>query len=292
MNSDLNDVFEWGQMNEDISSNEYLKLQLDKFAISTDMQIQNKLTSDLMLRYAEMSNMLEKNNKLLTKYNEQLEDMVDEKVKDISDLQMATIYSLVKLSESRDDDTGAHIIRTSTLCKVLAELLKGKQMYKQIIDDDFVENIFKASPLHDIGKVGIPDRILLKPGKLTYDEFEIMKTHVTIGYNTLKEVRDKFPNSLFLEMGMDIVKYHHEKWDGSGYPNGVSGRDISLPGRIIAIIDVYDALRSKRVYKEAYTHEESCSILKKGSGKHFDPFIVDVFLEYNETIKDIHYKLG
>lgn len=288
----LNNILTTDSVNRDIDYYKYFKTQLDKFALSTDVEIQNKLTRDLMVKYADMSNSLEEKNRLLTKYNVELEEMVEEKVEDISDLQMATIYSLVKLSESRDDDTGAHIERTATLCKVLAELLREKQMYKNIIDDKFVENIHKASPLHDIGKVGIPDSILLKPGKLTKEEFDIMKTHVNIGYNTLKEVRDKFPNNLFLEMGMDIIKYHHEKWDGSGYPNGVSGRDISLAGRIMAIVDVYDALRSKRVYKEAFTHEISCNIIKDGRGKHFDPLIVDVFIDNNERLEYIHNKLG
>lgn len=277
--------------NKNVDIYEYLKVHLDNFALNTDMQIQNTLMRDLMIKYSELSNKIEENNKLLEKYNEQLEEMVDEKVKDISDLQLSTIYALVKLSESRDDDTGAHIERTSSLCKLMAELMSKDQMYRSVIDDDFIENIYKASPLHDIGKVGISDNILLKPGKLTGEEFGIMKTHVTIGYNTLKEVYNRFPNNTFLKMGMDVVKYHHEKWDGSGYPDGIKARDIALSGRIMSIVDVYDALRSKRVYKDALTHEVSCNIIKEGRGTHFDPFIADIFIENNKEIESLHNKI-
>lgn len=277
--------------NKNVDIYEYLKVHLDNFALNTDMQIQNTLMRDLMIKYSELSNKIEENNKLLEKYNEQLEEMVDEKVKDISDLQLSTIYALVKLSESRDDDTGAHIERTSSLCKLMAELMSKDQMYRSVIDDDFIENIYKASPLHDIGKVGISDNILLKPGKLTGEEFGIMKTHVTIGYNTLKEVYNRFPNNTFLKMGMDVVKYHHEKWDGSGYPDGIKARDIALSGRIMSIVDVYYALRSKRVYKDAFTHEVSCNIIKEGRGTHFDPFIADIFIENNKEIESLHDKI-
>ena len=292
MNPNLSNILKGKQKGQGFVLDEYFKLQLDQFALNVDTQIQNNLMSDLMVKYSELSNTIEKNNKLLSKYNEQLEEMVDEKVREVSDLQLATIYALVKLSESRDDDTGAHIERTAGLCKLMAQLLSKEQIYKHLIDDNFIENIYKASPLHDIGKVGIPDSILLKPGKLTKEEFEIMKTHVNIGYDTLKEVYDRFPNNSFLEMGMDIIKYHHEKWDGSGYPHGLSGRQIALPGRIMAIVDVYDALRSKRVYKDAYSHEKSCNIIQEGRGGHFDPFIVDVFIENNREIEKLHGKLA
>lgn len=270
---------------------EYCKLQLEKFAINIDNQIQNTLMRDLMLKYAELSTTLEGKNKLLMKYNTDLEEMVNEKVKDISDLQMSTIFALVKLAESRDDDTGAHIERTSTLCRVMAELLRKTLKHKDLIDDKYVEDIYKASPLHDIGKVGIPDSILLKPGKLTKEEFDKMKTHVNIGYDTLYEVQREFPKNSFLKMGMDIVKYHHEKWDGSGYPDGISGESIPLAGRIMAIVDVYDALRSKRVYKEAYSHEKTCMIIRESSGKHFDPLLVEVLIENNDDIKEIYKQL-
>jgi response regulator RpfG family c-di-GMP phosphodiesterase len=228
---------------------------------------------------------------MLKKYNSQLEEMVEEKIKDISDLQMSTIYAFVKLSESRDDETGAHIERTSGLCKLMAELMKDNKMYQYVVDDEFINNIHKASPLHDIGKVGIPDHILLKAGKLTEEEFAIMKTHVNIGYDTLKEVQNRFPNNSFLSMGLDIISCHHEKWDGSGYPYGLSGTDIALSGRIMAIADVYDALRSKRVYKDAFTHEVSCQIIKEKRGNHLDPYLVDIFIENHRKVEELDYEL-
>lgn len=175
---------------------EYVKIQLDKFADKVDNHVQNQLMMDLMLKYADLSRKFEEQNKLLIKsearlreYNANLERLVNEKVQEISESQMATIFALVKLAESRDDDTGAHIERTSELCRFMAESLREVSQFKDIIDDTFINNIYNASPLHDIGKVGIPDNILLKPGKLTQEEFEIMKTHTIIGYETLYEVQ-------------------------------------------------------------------------------------------------------
>lgn len=277
---------------------DYSKMLLDKFASNVDIKIQNKLMTELMLKYSELSASFEEKNQLLKeneenlqKYNDQLEDLVNKKVEENSNSQMATIFALVKLSESRDDDTGAHVDRTSSLCKLMAQCLRKTSEYGDIIDEVYIDNIFKASPLHDIGKVGIPDSILLKPGKLTPEEFEIMKTHVIKGYETLSEVQDKYTHNSFLKMGMDITKNHHEKWDGSGYPQGLKDNTIPLAGRIMAIVDVYDALRSKRVYKEAFSHETSCKIIEEGSGKHFDPILVEVFLENQKQFEEIHDKL-
>ena len=212
--------------------------------------------------------------------------------KEISDSHMATIYALVKLSESRDDETGTHIERVSVLCKLLAEKLLQFPKYAEYIDNHFIDNIYKASALHDIGKVGIPDSILLKPGKLTTEEFEVIKQHTVIGANTLLEVQKKYPNNEFLDFGIVITYYHHEKWNGKGYPCGLSKQAIPLPARIMALVDVYDALRSKRVYKEAYSHEESVEIIKEGRGSHFDPEIVDVFLENEGEFKEVFERIS
>lgn len=202
-----------------------------------------------------------------------------QKDKEIFESQLATIFSLVKLAESRDDQTGAHIERVAIFCKLLANKLRNNPKYQAYIDDDYVDKLSKASPLHDIGKVGIPDSILLKPDKLSAAEFEIMKTHTTIGANTLSEVKKKYPDNKMLELGIHITHFHHEKWDGSGYPKGLAGAEIPLSARIMALADAYDALRSKRVYKEAYSHETSLEIIKQGKGTFFDPDIVDAFLE-------------
>lgn len=212
--------------------------------------------------------------------------------KEISNSHMATIYALVKLSESRDDETGTHIERVSLLCKLLTEKLLSLPKYADYIDAHFIDNMYKASALHDIGKVGIPDNILLKPGKLTAEEFEVIKQHTIIGANTLLDVQKKYPNNKFLDFGIVISYYHHEKWNGKGYPCGLSKEAIPLPARIMALVDVYDALRSKRVYKEAYSHEESVEIIKEGRGTHFDPEIVDVFLENEKEFKDAFERIS
>lgn len=223
----------------------------------------------------------------LKRYNSQLESLVQEKVREISESQMATIFALVKLAESRDDDTGQHIVRTSEYCRLLATALRKSGFYTDEIDDAFIENIANASPLHDIGKVGIPDAILLKPGKLTPEESDVMRTHVTLGYNTLQLVHKQYPENAFVRVGMDIARYHHEKWDGSGYNERLQGTAIPLAARIMALVDVYDALRSKRVYKAPLSHEESVAEILKGSGKHFDPVIVKVFEQNNAAMARI-----
>jgi len=269
-----------------------LKLIFNYFADQIDNEIQNHLISELMARYADLSKQLDDKNKQLKKYNEQLEELVQEKVKEISASQIATIHALVKAAESRDDDTGAHIERTSLFCKLIAEKLYESGKYPEIIDGNYAENISKASPLHDIGKVGIKDAILLKPERLTPDEFEIMKTHVDIGYDTLASAQKMYPGNRFLQTGIEIAKYHHEKWDGSGYVSGLSGEDIPISARIMALSDVYDALRSRRIYKDAFSHEKTYAIIAEGHGKHFDPVIVDIFIENNLLFDRIFGRLS
>lgn len=224
----------------------------------------------------------------LEHYSEHLEELVRQKVEEIFTANLATIYALVKLAESRDDDTGAHIERTSQYCQAMAGWVKQGSPYAAQVDDDMIHNIGLASPLHDIGKVGIPDHILLKPGKLTPEEFEIMKTHVTIGYDTLASVKKAYPANKFLEIGMEIARYHHERWNGSGYRDGLSGEAIPLSARIMAISDVYDALRSRRVYKEPYTHETSLRIIADARGQHFDPVLTDLFLQHHNEFRQIY----
>ncbi|MFH0995883.1 MAG: HD domain-containing phosphohydrolase [Pseudomonadota bacterium] len=153
-------------------------------------------------------------------------------------------------------------------------------------------DISNASPLHDIGKVGISDNILLKPGKLTAEEFEVMKTHAMIGANTLQAARKKYPKNAFINMGIAIARSHHEKWDGSGYPDGLVGEDIPLSARIMAVSDVYDALRSKRPYKPAFTHEKSCEIIMEGAGRHFDPAVIHAFTAVEAEFADIRERMG
>lgn len=224
----------------------------------------------------------------LQAYNDRLEELVSEKVAEISDSQMATIYALVKLAESRDDDTGNHIGRTSEYCRVMSEKLREAGHHSDEVNDEFIETIVKASPLHDIGKVGVPDMILRKPGKLTPEEFEEMKQHVIIGYETLEGIHQQYKMNAFIRLGIEITLCHHEKWDGSGYPIGLQGEQIPISARIMALADVYDALRSKRVYKESFSHDKSLEIISEGRGRHFDPFLTDIFIENNRIFRDIY----
>ena len=186
--------------------------------------------------------------------------------------------SLVLSGYLVDDDTGAHVERTAGFCRLIATLARELPQYAGQIDDEFIATIYRASPLHDIGKVGISDQILLKPGKLTPEEFTIMKSHVEIGYQTLKSVEKRYENNAFIKMGLDITRFHHEKWDGTGYLFERKGTDIPLSARIMALSDVYDALRSRRVYKEPFSHQMSVAIIAEGREKHFDPALADVFL--------------
>ena len=197
------------------------------------------------------------------------------------------IFALAKLAESRDNDTGAHLERVQYYCRALSGYLAKQEKFANIIDPEYIRLMFLTSPLHDIGKVGIPDAILLKPGKLDPHEFEIMKTHTTIAARTLDAALDKFPGVAFLKMAKDISESHHEKYDGTGYPYGLKGEDIPFCGRIIAVADVYDALVSKRVYKDALTHYSAKGIIEKGRGKHFDPDVVDAFCAIEDEFLDI-----
>jgi putative two-component system response regulator len=188
------------------------------------------------------------------------------------------IFALAKLAESRDSDTGAHLERVRTYSRIIAEYLWKLPKYRDQVNAEFVRLIYLTSPLHDIGKVAVPDQILLKPGPLTEEEFEVMKTHTTRGAETLDAALKQYPSARFLRMARDIAASHHEWYDGSGYPRGVAGQAIPLSARIVALADAYDALTSKRVYKDAFTHDKARAAVIKGRGTHFDPDVVDAFL--------------
>ena len=228
----------------------------------------------------------------LEEHNQTLEAKVAEQVKEISEAQLATIFALSKLSESRDDDTGKHLERVQNFCRILATEAAKLDEYAAAIDEKFIEQIFHACPLHDIGKVAIPDAVLLKPGKLTDEEYGIMQQHTTIGATTLEAVRAQYPRNTFVVMGLEIARYHHEKWDGSGYPIGVAGSAIPLSARITAVADVYDALTSVRCYKDAFSHEKSCDIILADAGVHFDPGLVEAFHNAMEEFDTVRAALG
>ena len=220
--------------------------------------------------------------KQLENKNQELEQLVEKQSKKISDMQMATIFSLAKLSQSRDDDTGKHLERVQKYCHSLSVELSKNPKYANIVNDEFIRNIVFASPLHDIGKVAIPDSILLKPGRLTPEEFDVMKTHTVRGAETLEEVNKRFGANNFIIMGIEIARHHHERIDGKGYPDGLAGEEIPLSARIMAIADVYDALSSKRSYKDAFPHKKCVEIIQEGKGTQFDADLVDAFMNIQD----------
>jgi putative two-component system response regulator len=219
--------------------------------------------------------------------NGRLQELVRVQVRKIADAQMETIFAIAKLAEARDDETGRHLERLQTFSGLLAIGMSEQAKFRQIIEHAWIKNIFHATPLHDIGKVAIPDRILIKPGPLTPEEFEVMKTHAALGARTLRTVHERFPDNEFIRMGIDIAQSHHERWDGSGYPDGLSGEAIPLCARIVAVADFYDAVRSKRCYKPAIPHEETCAMILKENGKLFDPDVVSVFSGLRDSFRDV-----
>jgi putative two-component system response regulator len=224
----------------------------------------------------------------LERQNEYLEELVQQKVQEIIGTQLAVVFALSKLTEARDYETGRHVEHVRVFCRELSNELRKNPGYSDIITKDFLQNIYCASPLHDIGKVGIPDEILLKNGKLTSQEFEIMKKHSEIGANMLEMIQKEHPGNSFVIMGIEITRHHHEKWDGAGYPDGLKGHEIPLSARIMALVDAYDAMRSKRPYKQPYSHERTCKNIMQDSGTHFDPDVVDAFLRIESRFAEIH----
>lgn len=217
-----------------------------------------------------------------------LEKQVYKQYEEIKNYHAATIMAIARLAESHDAFTGGHINRVGELSFRLSQKIP-KDIYKEnnIEKEQFLSVIKLASSLHDIGKIAISDTILNKPGKLTEDEFKIVKTHAEIGYNMLLSIQEDFEDNTFLSMGLDIAKSHHEWWNGSGYPEGLTKQHIPLPARIVALIDVYDALISKRSYKKPYTKSQSLSLIKEGIGTHFDPVLATLFIELVQESDDV-----
>ena len=235
---------------------------------------------------------LKKSKEIIKDQNIILEQQVKERTKDLLITREVTIDCMASLAESRDPETGSHIIRTKNFVKMLATKAKELPEFKPLLNDQIIENLYQTAPLHDIGKVGIPDHILLKPGKLTVEEFEIMKQHANYGRKALLASTKKLGTNSFLNSALEISYTHHEKWDGSGYPQGLKGKEIPLSGRLMAVADVYDALTCKRVYKAAMSHEKSVSIITEGKGKHFDPDLIDCFLDILEEFQEIAKKFA
>jgi adenylate cyclase len=220
----------------------------------------------------------------------QEEQRVRERTLELAMVQEATIESMSSLTETRDPRTGEHIRRTQNYIRLLAEYLKNRPRFSPFLDDETIDLLCKSAPLHDIGKVGVSDRILLKPGRLTDQEFEEMKRHTIYGRDTILAAERKLGNTSFLRFAREIAYTHHERWDGSGYPEGLKGEQIPVPGRLMALADSYDALTSKRVYKPQIPHEKAVNIIIEEKGSHFDPEVVDAFLEVKERFRQIALK--
>ncbi|MEY4591381.1 MAG: hypothetical protein RIR18_276 [Pseudomonadota bacterium] len=225
--------------------------------------------------------------------NHYLEQEVEKRTSEVKHVQEASAFALAALAETRDNDTGNHIRRTQHYVKVLAEALKNHPRFSAQLTDVFIAELFRSAPLHDIGKVGVPDRILLKPGKLDDDEFAIMKSHTTLGRQAIELAeRHLGVNIPFLQVTKDIAFSHHERWDGKGYPQSLAGDAIPLGARLMALADVYDALISKRVYKNSMTHEQAASIIVEERGRQFDPDVVDAFSFHQKTFSEIASKFS
>ena len=217
-----------------------------------------------------------------------LEQEVARRTEDVRMLQDVTILTMASLAETRDNETGDHILRTQNYVRALAEHLKTHPRFCDFLTDSTIDLLFKCAPLHDIGKVGVPDRILLKPGKLDVAEFEIMKTHTTQGRDAIEQAERRLGKTVpFLTIAKEIAYSHQEKWDGSGYPEGLSGDAIPVAARLMAVADVYDALISRRVYKEPMSHEQAMDIIVAGRGQHFDPDITDAIVAVQEECRAI-----
>jgi putative two-component system response regulator len=232
----------------------------------------------------------------------ELEQQVALQTTQIVQIRDLTVFALARLAESRDPETGEHLVRMRAYSQILAEELARGGPYATQVDRQFLDDLYRSSPLHDIGKVGIPDSVLLKPGRLTPDEFEIMKQHTRIGAETLADATRQTPAGSFLQMAIDIAHFHHEHFNGGGYPQGLQGAQIPLAARIVAVADVFDALTSKRIYKQAIEPQVARAMIIEQSGRHFDPAVVDAFVAryaefldvlcaYTESCPDICRKL-
>ncbi|MEN8166951.1 MAG: two-component system response regulator [Pseudomonadota bacterium] len=219
-----------------------------------------------------------------------LEQLIRERTLEISRTQDVAIFCMASLAETRDSETGDHIRRTQHYIQLLSEHLKDHPKFRDHLDDKTIDLLFKSAPLHDIGKVGVPDRILLKPGKLDKSEWEEMKKHTVYGYEALLRAEEELGSTSFLKVAREIALNHHERWDGAGYPAGLKGEAIPVAGRLMALADVYDALISRRVYKEPCTHAEATSFILGQQGARFDPVVTDAYASLQDEFHRIAQK--
>jgi len=254
--------------------------------------IRKPINAESLLKRIEVHSKLIRARKEISYQNQMLEERVLQRTKQLEISRKLTIDALIGLLEIRDVESSNHGKRTQCIMKVLGEQLLKDSSYSRDLSSEWIAEIYKTAPLHDIGKVGVADKILLKPGKLTSDEYELMKDHVRHGAEALRRNIVEYESIPYVCTALHIIEDHHERFDGNGYPEGKKGSDISIEGRMMGIVDVYDALLNKRVYKEAYGHERSMDIIKAERGKHFDPVIMDAFLKVEDEIIKIVERYG
>jgi response regulator RpfG family c-di-GMP phosphodiesterase len=230
------------------------------------------------LRLKEAQDRFDEATRRLLAVNAELEQSLTTRDSDLVHIRSALVLALAKLVQSRDTETPAHLIRLQRYCRALAEEAACAPGYSRVVNASFIDMLVSCAPLHDIGKVGLPDHILMKPGKLDAEERLLIQAHTTIGSETLKAVAQEYGASVaFLQMGIDIARHHHERWDGTGYPDRHAGNAIPLAARLVTLADVYDALRSRRVYKPALSHTTAVLAMTEGSPGQFDPALLEVF---------------
>jgi response regulator RpfG family c-di-GMP phosphodiesterase len=212
---------------------------------------------------------------------------INEKTDTIQHMQDGLILVLADMVESRDKNTGDHVRKTAIYTRIIMRELLREGIYTDTLTEDFISDVIKSAPLHDIGKISVSDAILNKPGKLSEEEFDLMKYHTTAGREIIERVIDMVPESGYLDTAKDLAEFHHEKWNGKGYPNGISGEEIPLSARIMAVADVFDALVSKRSYKEGMPVEKAFSIIEEGKGSHFDPYVAQAFLNAEAEVREV-----
>jgi putative two-component system response regulator len=261
--------------------------ELEGLSLGAVDYITKPFSPPLLLKRIELHLLIEAQKTELEVYNEHLQDLVDQKTRTVVELQNAVLQTVAEMVECRDDVTGGHIDRTQQYLQILTDALLERNLYPEqehILRDKF---FVQSAQLHDVGKIAIQDSVLKKPAKLTDAEYEDMKTHTTFGVSVIEKIGRSTSEKTFLEHAKLFAGTHHEKWDGSGYPMGLKGKEIPLHGRLMAVADVYDALISVRPYKKAFTHMEAVDILAGGKGTHFDPDLIEVFMSvadrFNET---------
>ncbi|MFV0421558.1 response regulator [Oleidesulfovibrio sp.] len=228
-----------------------------------------------------------RNHLQLKMHQDRLEELVRDRTVELQLTQDVTIFSLACLAEMRDNELGGHFKRTQNYVRLFATVAKDRGAYLDYWSETPISMLYKSAPLHDVGKVGVPDNILLKPGKLTDEEFAVMKLHTVYGRDSLERAESLLQYKSFLSVAKEIAYSHHERWDGRGYPEGLAGDKIPVSGRIMAIADVYDALISKRVYKDPFPHSKAVQIVLEGCGTHFDPLLCEIFEEHQNDIRTI-----